>query len=87
MADDEKLIPMFMPSLASLLVHFEKKKGSPLTESEVLDIRDNGVCVMVPERVAGKMEEQRGYRDVDPENCWSDWNALKTEMEEGNFDQ
>jgi hypothetical protein len=77
----EKLVPMFMPSLAALLLNSERTKGAPLTHQEVISVRDNGVCVMVPQSVARKMEESRGYRDVDPENCWEDWNALRSELE------
>lgn len=81
--ESEKLIPIFMPSLASLLLNSERSKGAPLTHEEVMSIRDNGVCMMIRQSVARKMEESRGYRDVDPENCWEDWNALRSELEGG----
>jgi uncharacterized protein YegJ (DUF2314 family) len=29
---------------------------------------------------AAKMDESRGYRDIDPENCWYDWQHLRAEL-------
>jgi hypothetical protein len=29
---------------------------------------------------AAKMAESRGYRDVNPENCWADWHRLRVQM-------
>jgi hypothetical protein len=54
-----------------------------MTRDEVISIRDGGVCVMVPRSVGRKMEQSRGYRDVDPEGCWEDWNALRREFDVG----
>jgi hypothetical protein len=71
--DEEQLVPVFMPALVLLLLHAEKLKGEPLTEDEVLRIRDNAICVMTRVDVARKQDESRGYRDLDPENCWHDW--------------
>lgn len=69
-----------MPTLCSLLVHAEDKKGSPLTEQEVLSIRDKSVCIMMDAADAAKMEASRGYRDIDPDNCWFDWLVLRKSM-------
>ena len=57
MGHSEKLIPMFIPSLASLLLSSEKSKGAALTYEEVIGIRDKGVCMMVPQSVVQKMEK------------------------------
>jgi hypothetical protein len=32
---------------------------------------------------ARKLEETRGYRDVDPENCWTEWQELRLELVAG----
>jgi uncharacterized protein YegJ (DUF2314 family) len=69
-----------MPALVVLLVHAEDEKGSPLTQAEVHAIRDKGECVMGYADVVAKLEETRGYRDVDPENCWHDWQMARREM-------
>ena len=69
----DPLIPVFIPALVVLLVHHEKEKGSPLTEAEVLAIRDNGTCVMMPTSWAIELDRTRGYNDIDPERCWEQW--------------
>ncbi len=76
----EQLIPVFTPSLAVLLTEGERLKGKPLTEDEVVGIRDNAVCMMVLPEVAVGMDESRGYCDVEPENCWADWHRLRVEL-------
>ena len=73
-------VPVFVPPLALLLARAEALKESPLAEPEVVRIRDNAPCIlMAPERAA-EMIATRGYRDVNPENCWADWHRLRTEL-------
>ena len=79
---DDDLVPVFIPSLVVLLLNLEKKKGSPLTRDEVLDIRDNAVAMMLPLSMARELAEKRGYDDLDPENCWSEFLELKNQMKE-----
>ena len=83
---DEELAPLFIPSLSAILLAAEKKKGSPLSKEEVLNIRDNSTTIMTPKSMIKSMAEQRGYKDVDPENCWNEWQLLRkslnTEAEE-----
>jgi hypothetical protein len=37
---NERLIPLFVPSLAALLANREQAKGAPLTQEEVITIRE-----------------------------------------------
>jgi len=83
MEQSEKLVPVFMPTLATLLLRAEHTKGAPLTYGEVVAVRDSAICVMTPQSVAEGIEENRGYRDIDPESCWDEWNALRKEFVEG----
>lgn len=80
MAKEQKLVPVFMPALVALLLRAEESKGEPLTEQEVVAIRDEANCVMMPAAQAKKQEESRGYPDVDPENCWEDWQQMRAEL-------
>jgi uncharacterized protein YeaC (DUF1315 family) len=83
---DEQLIPVFIPALAPLLVRAEQLKGAPLTEEEVLRVRDNAICVMMTAQQKAATEEQRGYQDIDPENCWAEWQELREELkQDGNL--
>lgn len=82
--EDEKLVLQFIPSLVVILKAKEDEKGSPLSEQEVLDIRDSAVCVSVPAGVAIELEKSRGYPDVDPENCWREWCEIRTQFQKDN---
>ncbi len=68
----EGLVPVFIPSLISLLLNREQVKGEPLTEAEILSIRDSAICVMTPVDKVQAVVEARGYDDIDPENCWQE---------------
>jgi uncharacterized protein YegJ (DUF2314 family) len=79
-SDTDNLVPVFMPALVVLLVHAEDKKGNPLTKEEVRAVRDLGACIMMKACDARKIDDSRGYRDIDPENCWHDWQMARREM-------
>lgn len=74
------LVPVFIPALSALLLAAEDKKGSALTRDEVIDLRDNATVIMMTRVHAEAMSEQRGYADLDPENCWYDWQMLRREL-------
>lgn len=77
---EPQLIPIFIPALVTLLVHAEREKGSPLTEQEVVDIRNKGVCMMMRVEDAQALAEKRGYNDLDPEDCWEDWQHVRSQI-------
>ena len=79
-SESDDLVPVFMPALVVLLVQAEDKKGTPLTKDEVHAIRDKGACIMMQAIDARKMDDSRGYRDIDPENCWHDWQMARRDM-------
>jgi hypothetical protein len=81
----KKLVLLFVPPLASMLARAEQIKGSALTETEVLRIRDKAICISMNADDAKKMEESRGFRDVDPENCWADWHRLRAQVTGNGF--
>jgi hypothetical protein len=74
---EKKLVQVFNPSLAALLFAAEKDKGSPLTEDEVIAIRNSSTMMMVSEEAAAEMDKKRGYKDIDPDNCWQQWCELR----------
>jgi len=67
------VIVLFIPSLISLLVSKAEEKGSPLTEEEVLAIRDNATAIVTDAQGVLAVAERRGYQDIDPEYCWEEW--------------
>jgi hypothetical protein len=76
-APQEQLVIVITPSLVSTLWKREKEKGAPLTEQEVLAIRDGATAVALPAASAAAVEESRGYRDIDPESCWAEWQQAR----------
>lgn len=77
MSDTEELAIYPMPSLVATLLNQEQAKGSPLTEAEVTAIRDSCPSVAVPIDVALKIDSERGYKDIDPEHCWEQWQEAR----------
>ena len=77
---EEELIPVPVPALVAVLLNQENEKGSPLTEQEVLEIRDNAACIMMPISVASEMAESRGYDDLNPEYVWEQWQQARLEL-------
>ncbi len=69
----------FFPSLVSNLMAAEEKKGSALTQSEVLAVRDRSAAAVVPED-RDFLEEVQGYRDIDPNNCWEEWQEQRDQL-------
>lgn len=83
MADEKKLVPVFIPPLANILALAERTKGSPLTKAEVDAVRDKSSCIMMESADAQSMVKSRGFLDVNPENCWADWHRLRAQMTGG----
>lgn len=77
---DDRLVIMPMPALVAVLLHKEREKGAPLTEAEVLAVRDAAECTMTPHDVVTKIAEARGYDDIDPERVWEEWSAIRTSL-------
>lgn len=76
-AEGEPLVIYPIPALVALLLNREKAKGGPLTEDEVIALRDGCVAMAVPRDVARTMNEARGYADIDPEDCWAEWQRIR----------
>ena len=79
-SSDEEVVLVFVPALAGILAAKERQKGSPLTEPEVLAIRDAATSIAVPKSAQQGLVERRGYQDIDPENCWAEWRALSAKL-------
>lgn len=72
------LIPVFVPSLVTILLHQEKEKRSPLTEEEVLKIRDHATVIMLPLNVKVSFDQKRGYKDLNPNHCFEEWQEFRS---------
>ncbi|MEE1886724.1 hypothetical protein [Pseudomonas carassii] len=74
----DPLCLVFVPALVSLLKAAEDRKGSQLNEDEVLEIRDNATATAIPFSVAVALEKERGYEDIVPEECWKEWQRVRS---------
>ena len=77
----EPLCLVFVPSLSALLTAAESKKGAPLSEVEVCNIRDQATCIAVTLSTALVMEQERGYPDIVAEDCWNEWQRLRPSLQ------
>ena len=75
-----EMILVIIPSLVAQLVSAEQEKGVPLTEAEVLRIRDESECIAVPPDVIPTLIKERGYEDLDPEKCWEQWQEVRAQL-------
>lgn len=72
-----ELAPVFIPSLAALLMAAEDAAGRALTKAEVEAARDRAVCMTMKRRDAKRFERERGYADLVPELAWEQWRAMR----------
>jgi hypothetical protein len=79
-SEDDDLLPTFIPALVALLIRAEELNGSALTRNQVIAIRDNANCVMLPPSARAEIENGRGYQDIDPERCWEDWLVVRAQI-------
>jgi hypothetical protein len=71
--DDEPIVIVPIPPLVTLLLHLEKEKGAPLTEAEVIEIRDKAICMTMRVSHRDQLATKRGYADISLENVWDEW--------------
>lgn len=81
MEDDLILTPV--PALVAVLLAKEKEKGEPLTKDEVEKIRDQAECIAMPRDARKEVDKSRGYRDIDPEDAWDEWQKIRTDLVNG----
>ena len=66
---------VFIPALIVVLIDKEQDIGRELTRDEVESIRDGATAAEAAEDII----RERGYRDIDPENVWREWQAYKAD--------
>jgi hypothetical protein len=76
-SEDEQLVIVPIPPLVVILIQEESGKGAPLTQQEVEAIRDRAVCMTMKAADARRLEERRGYPDINAERCWEEWSARR----------
>ena len=74
---EEPLVIFHMPALVSVLTLLEKRKGSPLSEEEVIAARDSAPAMALPASEARAIEDAQGFRDLDRDQTWEEWQAYR----------
>ena len=82
---DEALVIVFLPALAITLRGMESRKGSALSEDEVISIRDEAACIAMLPEDRDQLQLYRDWSDIDPENVWADWKARRDLSDEEFF--
>lgn len=82
---DEPLVLVYVISLRAALCLSENTKGEPLTEEEVLKVRDEAICIALPLSKKLLMDQSRGYEDIDPENCWEEWQRFRASEDANTY--
>lgn len=77
---NDTLFPIPVPALVAVLLNKEQDKGAPLTQKEVIEIRDSAECIMGTIHEIQALEESRGYTDIDPENVWEQWQEIRIQL-------
>lgn len=73
---------VIVPALVAILQNAEKQKGGPLTEAEVIRIRDDAQCIAMPTSAAAAVEAERGYSDIDLEAAWTEWQRVRIDLDQ-----
>ena len=76
----DPLCLVIVPALVAILLNAEQAKGAPLTEAEVIGIRDSAQCIAMPASAAAAVEAERGYKDIDAEAAWPEWQRARLDL-------
>jgi hypothetical protein len=74
----EPVRPVAIVPLVDLLRELEKTMGHPLTEAEVLNVRDTAAFIALTAARAADLAKRRGYPDLDPDHVWREWQLDRT---------
>jgi hypothetical protein len=81
---DAKTVRVYLNPLHAMLGAAEKQKGSPLTEAEVLHVRDTTVAIdMTPkqaEKFYASLDAQMPIGRLDPTRLWEEWQEVRDQV-------
>lgn len=78
--DPNTTVLVFIPALVALLAHAERTLSRPMTQAEVLLLRDKASCIAMSHEMAAAAEEARGYSDIVAEDVWNEWQAVRKDV-------
>jgi len=81
---DAKTLRVYLNPLHAMLGAAEKQKGSPLTEAEVLHVRDTTVAIdMTPkqaEKFYASLDAQMPIGRLNPARLWEEWQEVRDQV-------
>jgi hypothetical protein len=84
-SEQEKTTKVYLNPLMMLLHGAERKKGSYLTQEEVLSIRDSAAFVMMSPGQATifyrSLDSQVPVHRMNPDNLWEEWQEIRDHVE------
>lgn len=78
--NDKEMCLVYMPSLIYTLNAHQINKGEALTEAEVDEISSEANVIATDYDGYLQLEESRGYSDIDPMNCWAEWQDFNSKQ-------
>jgi hypothetical protein len=82
---EEPKVNVFLNPLAVLLAMDERKKGSPLTEEDVLQVRDRAASVVMTASQAQKfyaaLDAKIPTVRLNPDNLCAEWQAIRDQVQ------
>ena len=79
--DEQPKVKVYLNPLHAMLHAAEKQKGAPLTEAEVLQVRDTTVAVDMTDEQAKRfyasLDAQVQVHRMDPERIWEEWQEIR----------
>lgn len=80
----EPTVLVFLNPLVMLLAAREQQQGTPLTEAEVLEVRDDAACVQMPlsqaEHFYAALDAQMPIPRLNPNRIWEEWQAAREQI-------
>lgn len=77
-------VKVYLNPLHAMLHAAESRKGSPLTEAEVLQIRDTTVAIEMTEEQAAKfyasLDAQVQVYRMNPDRIWEEWQEIRHQI-------
>jgi hypothetical protein len=81
----QQTVKVYLNPLLMLLAGAEQQKGSPLTEAEVLHIRDTAVSIDMPPEQAkvfyASLDAKVPVPRLNPDQIWREWQEVRGQIE------
>jgi hypothetical protein len=81
---DAKTVKVYLNPLHAMLAAAERQKGLPLTEAEVLRVRDTTISIDMTEEQAEKfyasLDAQMPVGRLNPAHIWEEWQEVRADV-------